>query len=60
MIPFEWEIFPCIQLDYVFSPSKIPIPVSNPLVDEHIIMLLSNWIALVIMQGLDWLMEKFK
>jgi hypothetical protein len=35
MIPFEWEIFPCIQLDYVFSLSKIPIPVSNPLVDEH-------------------------
>ena len=24
-----------MQLDCVFSPSEIPVPVSNPIVDEH-------------------------
>jgi hypothetical protein len=24
-----------MQLDYVFSPSEIPVPVSNPIVDEN-------------------------
>jgi hypothetical protein len=48
-----------MQLDYVFLPSEIPVPVPTPIVDEHHAVIglaraeLSDWLALIIMQGLD-------
>ena len=65
-LPLSFWYCASMQLDYVFLPSEIPVPVPTPIVDEHHAVIglaraeLSDWLALIIMQGLDWLVPKFQ